>query len=190
MIQTIFPHYFYSIISPPNKKEVIRTLNNGPASSLDQPAWANGCEIKAESLDPQFVGPILRDTIITYFGELGIKYCPKIELLSVWKNTYNKGYYQEVHDHHTAEGSHLSGVVFFNDYVEGASQFYFYNKFFAELPTPWVRMVKENNLTSHGFFLKPKAGDIILFPSYMMHGVTMHQINQRRTTVAFNISLQ
>ena len=190
MIQTIFPHYFYSIISPPNKKEIIRSLNNAPASSLDQPEWANGCEIKVESLSPQSVGSILKDTIFTYFGELGINFCPKVELLSIWKNTYNKGYYQEMHDHHTTEGSDVSGVVFFNDWVEGASQFYFYNKFFAELPTPWVRMVKENNLTSHAFYLRPKAGDIILFPSYMLHGVTMHQINQRRTTVAFNISLQ
>tara|TARA_R100000152_G_C6666475_1_gene103949 strand:- start:46 stop:615 length:570 start_codon:yes stop_codon:yes gene_type:complete len=189
MIQTIFPHYFYSIISPPNKKEIIRTLNNAPASSLDQPEWANGCEIKVESLYPQSVGSILKDTLFTYFGELGMNFCPKVELLSVWKNTYNKGYYQEIHDHHTTEGCDLSGVVFFNDWVEGASQFYFYNKFFAELPTSWLKIVNQNELTSHAFFLKPKAGDIILFPSYMLHGVTMHKINQKRTTVAFNISL-
>ena len=189
MIQTIFPHYFYSIISPPNKKEVIRTLNNAPASSPDQPEWANGCEIRVESLDPQSVGPILQDTLVTYFGELGINFCPQVELLSVWKNTYNKGYYQEIHDHHTTEGCHLSGVVFFDDWVEGASKFYFYNKFFAELPTSWLKIVNQNELTSHAFFIKPKAGDIILFPSYMLHGVTMHKINQKRTTVAFNISL-
>ena len=92
MIQTIFTHYFYSIISPPNKKEVIRTLNNAPASSPDQPEWANGCEIRVESLDPQSVGPILQDTLFTYFGELGINVCPQVKLLSVWKNTYKKGY--------------------------------------------------------------------------------------------------
>ena len=189
MIQTIFPHYFYSIISPPNKKEIIRFLNNAPASSLDQPEWANGCEIKVESLSPQSVGSILTDTIFTYFGELGINFCPKVELLSIWKNTYNKGYYQEMHDHHTTEGCDVSGVVFFNDWVEGASQFYFYNKFFAELSTSWLKIVNQNELTSHAFFIKPKAGDIILFPSYMLHGVTMHKINQKRTTVAFNISL-
>ena len=190
MIQTIFPHYFYSIISPPNKKELIRSLNNVAASSLNRPEWANGCEIRVKSLDPQSVGPILQDTLVTYFGELGINFCPQVELLSVWKNTYNKGYYQEIHDHHTTEGCHLSGVVFFDDWVEGASKFYFYNKFFAELPTSWLKIVNQNELTSHAFFIKPKAGDIILFPSYMLHGVTMHKINQKRTTVAFNISLQ
>ena len=189
MIHTIFPHYFYSLISPPNKKELIRSLNNVSASSLNTPEWANECKIKVESLDPQSVGPILQDTLFTYFNELGINFGPQVKLLSVWKNTYNKGYYQEIHNHHTTEGCHLSGVVFFNDWVEGASKFYFYNKFFAELPTSWLKIVDQNKLTSQSFTINPKAGDIILFPSYMLHGVTMHKINQKRTTVAFNISL-
>ena len=67
---------------------------------------------------------------------------------------------------------------------------YFYNKFFAELPTSWLKIVDQNDLTSNSFAINPKAGDIILFPSYMLHGVTMHKINQKRTTVAFNLSLQ
>ena len=33
-----------------------------------------------------------------------------------------------------------------------------------------------------------KAGDVLLFPSYIPHGVTMHKINQPRTTISFNIA--
>ena len=194
MIQTIFPHYFYSLITPPNKKEIIRSLSNAKVNEEESKnlIWPNGCGIKVESLYPHLVGSVLHDTIVTYFGELGIKFYPKIELLSIWKNTYNKGHYQDIHEHHTAEGCgcHLSGVVFLTDHVEGASRFYFYNKFYVELPTPWLRIISQNNLTSSLVYLTPKAGDIILFPSYMLDGVTMHKINQKRTTVAFNLSLQ
>ena len=33
----------------------------------------------------------------------------------------------------------------------------------------------------------PKAGDIIFFPSYMLHGVTPHRMEEPRTTIAFNL---
>ena len=31
------------------------------------------------------------------------------------------------------------------------------------------------------------AGDILFFPSYMLHGVTQHRLRKPRTTVSFNI---
>ena len=81
MIQTIFPHYFYSLITPPNKKEIISSLNNAKTNenATKLLEWPNGCEIKVESLYPQFVGPILKDTILTYFDGLGINFCPEVE---------------------------------------------------------------------------------------------------------------
>ena len=194
MIQTIFPTYFYSLITPPNKEELIESLTNAPVDEKHSKTleWPNSCQIKVESLYPNLVGSVLSKTIDIFLDQLEVEKndFAHIKLSTVWKSTYNKGYYQEIHDHHTTEGCHLSGVVFFDDWVEGASKFYFYNKFFAELPTSWLKIVNQNELTSHAFFIKPKAGDIILFPSYMLHGVTMHKINQKRTTVAFNISLQ
>ena len=30
-------------------------------------------------------------------------------------------------------------------------------------------------------------GDILIFPSYLMHGVTMHKSEKTRTTISFNI---
>ena len=47
MIQTIFPHYFYSIISPPNKEELIRSLNNVAAS---EPSGENEGQLAVQGL--------------------------------------------------------------------------------------------------------------------------------------------
>ena len=32
-----------------------------------------------------------------------------------------------------------------------------------------------------------KAGDIILFPSYLLHGVSPHKLRKPRTTISFNL---
>ena len=195
MIQTIFPTYFYSLITPPNKEELIESLTNAPVDEKHSKTleWPNSCQIKVESLYPNLVGSVLSKTIDIFLDQLEVEKndFAHIKLSTVWKSTYNKGYYQEIHHHYsTQEKCEISGVVFLTDPHRGASRFYFFNKHYAEMTIPLLRIMEKKNVDCEKRFIIPKAGDVLLFPSYMMHGVTMHQINQRRTTVAFNISLQ
>jgi len=191
MIDSIFPNYFYSLITPPNKEELITTLNNVEVdeSESKELLWANHCKIKVDSLYPQDVKSALTQTLNIFSNELGVNF-DKLKMLGVWRNTYNKGYYQEIHDHVAHDGADLSGVVFLTDHVEGASKFYFFNKHYSEMSTFWIRLLNDTKATYRTYSIIPKVGDVLLFPSYMMHGVTMHKIDQPRTTVAFNISLQ
>tara|TARA_B100000427_G_C15284267_1_gene496802 strand:- start:65 stop:661 length:597 start_codon:yes stop_codon:yes gene_type:complete len=198
MIETIFPNNFYSVVSAPNKDEVITTFTNALENKeqTKELLWPNACEIKVESLSPNGVGPVLAPTLSIFFRDLGVdqgdKDLSRMRMLSIWRNTYNKGYYQEIHDHLSAEGSDLSGVVFLNDYEEGSSQFYFYNKHWSEIPQSWMMIIDKVKADNAAKFTipNPKAGDVLLFPSYVPHGVTMHKIDQPRTTVSFNIAFK
>ena len=124
-----------------------------------------------------------------FFNDL--EYISFIEYLfisSAWRNTYYKDYYQELHDHYDVDGSDLSGVVFLNDYEEGASQFYFYNKYRSELSTSWLKLFNTTGFQYRNAAIRPKAGDVLLFPSYLLHGVTPHKLDNPRQTVSFNLS--
>ena len=200
MIQSIFPNYFYSVITPPNKEELITTFINAEVNQKEtkELIWPNACEIKVESLYHRThykgVGSVLAQTLRIFFLEMGVmegdKDFDNMRLLSIWRNTYNKGYYQEIHDHLGPEGADLSGVVFLNDHVEGASEFYFYDKHYSEVTTSWRRLLQKVKAPNSNKLkiCNPKAGDVLLFPSYIPHGVTMHEINQPRTTISFNIA--
>ena len=118
MLDIIFPNYFYSLIAPPNRKELITTLNNAKIDKKESEkiTWPNSCEIKVESLYPELLEPVLKETFNLFYSDIGIgeydEYFSDRKILSIWKSTYNKGYYQEIHHHLTPEGSDFSGVIF------------------------------------------------------------------------------
>ena len=78
---------------------------------------------------------------------------PKIELLDIWRNTYQKGGFQEIHDHlvgavpesvspfYGAEEADLSGCFFLEDYHPEASTFYFHNRHASELNVVWRKFM-------------------------------------------------
>ena len=193
MINSVFNTNFYSLITPPNKKEVLDVLENIECDKelTEKLKWNEGCKVKVEVLNVGETGQVLLKTLEIFFYNLGcleyIKNFNNLRMSSAWRNIYYKDYYQELHDHYDADGSDLSGVVFLDDYVEGASQFYFFNKYRTELSTSWIKLFNNNGFEYRSFAFKPKAGDVLLFPSYLMHGVTPHKLDLPRKTVSFNI---
>tara|TARA_R100000008_G_C3547119_1_gene148196 strand:+ start:274 stop:846 length:573 start_codon:yes stop_codon:yes gene_type:complete len=187
MIQSIFPTYFYSHFSLPNKKEVFKYLEDARVDkeSTSNISWNKNCQVEVEQLYVNEFGPFLIPAAKIFLEEIGFKL--NIELKSIWKNTYGKGSYQEIHDHLSEEMCEISGCIFLEDWEEGASKFFFYNRHSSEVSEKWKKIMRENDTSVYTYFLNPKGGDIIFFPSYMLHGVTSHQSESLRTTVSFNI---
>ena len=194
MIHRIFPLHFYSLFPAPNKEEIFETLKNIKVNreATDKIRWNSQCKVEVEVLDKKVVENLLRPSLDKFFSmmESSIDINLVVKFLSAWRNTYRKGGFQELHDHVDGEGledCHLSGCIFLDDFHPDASHFFLYNRHCSEISASWGKIMAEMHLPFKSHVIIPKAGDVIFFPSYMLHGVTPHRMEEPRTTIAFNL---
>tara|TARA_Y100001968_G_scaffold69621_1_gene60750 strand:+ start:249 stop:803 length:555 start_codon:yes stop_codon:yes gene_type:complete len=179
--------YFFSLITPPNKDELITKAKECELDEDQNFHWGKKCVIKQERLNKSKILPFLIPSYIQFqndFKEVFHKNF-NVEILEAWRNTYFKGYFQEIHDHMSAD---LSAVLFLNNKIEGSGEFFFYNRHQSELGENWAF----HAAPEHSMNMKPnyRKGDILFFPSYMLHGVTPHKADEIRTTLSFNFSIK
>lgn len=157
-----------------NKLETLKPQKN-PTSSL-----GNVCSLEREAyLATDFKDLLLQP--IEYFAfENGIGL--DVDILDPWVNKYNKKDFQEVHNYLTCD---LSVVIFLND-GEDFGEFYFLDTGHTQFNRLWYPILEKINRGSI-WIPEVKSGDVILFPSHMMHGVTPHKSNITRKTFAYNV---
>ena len=104
-------------------------------------------------------------------------------ITEAWINIYRKGHFNYSHDH---PGSLFSAVY----YVKGGV-----DKGELELKTPVTahtytisgEMVGSYNaFTGHAMVIPPVTGDLLIFPSWLLHRVNMSQSDEDRISIAFN----
>tara|TARA_B100000287_G_scaffold223302_1_gene210701 strand:- start:206 stop:790 length:585 start_codon:yes stop_codon:yes gene_type:complete len=192
VIHHIFSNQFYSLITPPNKEDILSALKNFKVDSQETKniKWSEKLpNIKVESLYPDEVLPFLIPSLKIFFEQLRVPEIP-IRLLTIWKNTYRKEGYQEVHSHLSLNGDvHLSGCIFLDDFHPQDGKFYFYNRHACEISSPWRKILNENATEYVVYVPTPKRGDIIFFPADMLHGVYAHKSGKIRQTISFNIGM-
>tara|TARA_B100000287_G_scaffold222648_1_gene210031 strand:- start:733 stop:1314 length:582 start_codon:yes stop_codon:yes gene_type:complete len=184
LIHNTFLSHFHTIIDPPNKEELLDVCENGELHEDQHFPWKQDCEvtlnrISLASMSQQVLGPSIR----LFFKELETVEPCRIIMCDAWRNTYNKGDFQEVHDHLP---HHLSGVIFLDDYEDGFARFYFHNRHHSE----WSEQLSELLDLNSRFHVDGKRGQVLFFPSHMMHGVGIHRSDKQRRTVSFNIALE
>jgi len=104
-------------------------------------------------------------------------------ITEAWININQKGHFNNSHDH---PGSLFSAVY----YVKGGA-----DKGDLELKTPIAphtyTISKEmvgsyNAFTGHAMVIPPITGDLVIFPSWILHRVNMSQSQEDRISIAFN----
>ena len=178
-------HNFYSIIDPPNKEDLLINIENLELTEDQVFPWADGCSIEVERLNLQEkFFPLFRPSLSIFFNELNLD-CSNLRLYcdEIWRNTYRKGCFQEVHDH---TPFHLSGALFLTDEQEDDGRFFFCNQGYREVSREW----RDLGFSGDRKYIKSERGKIVLFPSYMSHGVSIHTSNNIRKTVSFNIMFE
>ena len=185
MIETPFWNDFFSWVSPENKNEIIEHCMN-PSLELPKEEFEWGDECLSEKVHLKLTGftELLKPYVIEVLSEVideGTPYGFSVE--EVWKNTYHRYYHQEQHDH---QGFELSFVIFMNDYQENDAKFYFVNERTRLTAESWGDV---SALMSDSLPIEGKKGDIVFFPSHMLHGVSPHKSDTPRVTISGNISI-
>jgi|TARA_B100000282_G_scaffold243138_1_gene186202 hypothetical protein len=183
MIEIPFCNDFYSIVSPENKNEIIEHCLNAVELPEQEFEWGEHCLSEKVHLKLTGFSDLLKTNIIETLSEIiDVRYA--YSLNEVWKNTYYRYYHQESHSHPNSE---LSFVIFMNDYQENDAKFYFLNERNRVTSTTWLSLSEG---MEDSIYVEPKKGDILFFPSHMIHGVTPHQSDIPRITISGNISLK
>lgn len=142
-------------------------------------------ETQSPPRDPVFhsIGNLLKPYIKAY-GELILGEMKDWHITSMWANVMLTGGWQSIHNH---VNSFASGIVYLTDVCgnsrttfhrdPGGSSFEFRNQNTGS---------KAGQFSSSAWKTPPTSqGDILLFPSYLMHHVPMNE-GQSRKTLAFN----
>ena len=183
MIEIPFCNDFYSIVNPENKNEIIEHCLNAVELPEQEFEWGEHCLSEKVHLKLTGFSDLLKTSIIETLSEIiDVRYA--YSLNEVWKNTYHRYYHQESHSHPNSE---LSFVIFMNDYSENDAKFYFLNERNRVTSTTWFSLSEG---MEDSIYIEPKKGDILFFPSHMIHGVTPHQSDIPRITISGNISLK
>lgn len=185
MIELPFLHDFFYTDIPSNKDELLHEIENSELDKNQNFSWNTFCSLKLERLDLDKKIELLQPSLSKFLQELNIESDHmNVQLCGLWRNTYYQHSFQEIHDH---SPHHFSGVLFLTDEQPGDSKFYFVNKHLSEIPQGWRTLRKGESIVHAGrYWLKAERGRIVLFPSYLMHGVTEHHSETPRQTVSFN----
>lgn len=178
-MKNIFSNNFYYHFKAPNSEEFISFLDKIECKK-DPNHWSSLCLVDITKIEIPDVSSYLVPNFKIFLSK--IKYTGKINLQRPWISFYEKGYFQEIHDH--APGSDFS-CVFFVNCGENFSNFYFWNKNYNEAPSNVNKVI---NIPSY-HIVNVESGDIIFFPSHLLHGVTPHKSDIVRKTFSCNFNL-
>lgn len=171
-MKTLFNDHFYWKFPAPNPEDLsdfIWDLNQ-----YDSAPWDKLCSVKTLQIQTDITGLML-PSIEILSKEIGAKL--SVRMNRPWVSEYARGDHQEVHDHNDCD---FVGV-FFPDYLEGFSQFYFVNRG-VNLSRPMQDLLGETN----PHIVDVTAGDVIFFPGHMLHGVSTHKHDLIRRSLSCN----
>lgn len=122
--------------------------------------------------------------VIKYIKILNLDVGPnEVQLSKIWLNIMNKN---TIHTMHIHPYSVISGTFYLQTppncsviKFEDPRMGFFMNR-------PPVKSIKNKDDQKLFYSLKPKAGNVVLFESWLRHEVPLHEANKPRISVSFN----
>jgi len=100
-----------------------------------------------------------------------------------WVNVYGQGDSQEAHNH---SNSVISGI-YYVAVPEGCGELLFHSPMSDSMLEPPT--TAPNNINTPMVALKPKAGEMVMFRSWLRHSVKPTRGKEERISIAFNITM-
>jgi len=177
----LFPNHFYWHFKAPNADELIATLEKETIKiDNSQFEWSDLCDVDKIPLSWDNYFDLLSPSLQYISQNIGKDFQANIAS-PPWINLYKTGCFQESHDHH---GVDLVCVFFINS-GENFSRFYFSDRNAITIPVSISHLLDLKTF----YFVDYEAGDILFFPSQMMHGVTKHKSEIVRKSFSCNFKL-
>ena len=145
------------------------------------PATKTGCwrsmmkyKCEAELMKP--IGMIMSAYMDHYFPKK-----PMDAAINYWTNVNEVGSNNIFHSHYRADAD-LSGVYYVQGFNTGVIRFATHEQMYKMIPDH----MPFSNMMGHA----PSDGDVLCFPSYLLHDVDVNRSNRQRITIAFNAQIK
>ena len=177
----IFKANFYTIYQAPNADELINKINTYTEDSIDNDDFSWGDKSSSDKIPLKWQDylELLAPSVQLFADEFEVGF--NYTLYDPWVNLYKRGDFQEVHGH----PNDLASVFVAND-GEDFSQFYFLDKDNYSASFSGLGKILKYDCNHN---VELKAGDIMFFPGYMLHGVSPHKSDIIRKTLSFNLDI-
>ena len=148
-----------------------------------------GWQSKSHGFRESFLFSLLQKSVFDYFEENKIfRDGVGIQMTNMWININGKGSYNMMHDHPQSDlaviwyiTDNMPGKLIFKD-PHSFARSRLYNKINQSIP------MKEN--INQQYAPVCNAGDILIFPADLLHGVTPSYKKELRISVSFNLLLK
>ena len=179
-------YFKYQLSQHDEVKQMLLAKYDVNSSEYDD-KW--NCNSTRISMSPNEMLPLVTPTLKEFGDE--IRKSAKVFMDTCWINFYRPGAFQEIHNH-VGHGCQLALVYFVNYNKETDGKFYFYNTNTQIVSNDLALLLSGGPLGSFGSVVYPDVdeGDVIMFPSYLHHGVSPHGGETLRVTVSCNLSFQ
>ena len=181
MLNEIFPKAFFTIFDIPNFDELSEFCSKYNHTDKEQFTWQEGCKVDTTHIEVNDAVAILTPTLKEFSRQLDYNF--DCTCHDPWLNHYTRDSFQEVHNH----AEHDFAAVFFMNEGEDFSKLYFYDSI-GMSQSRWAKILPRYCNTTRMF--DTQKGKVIMFPGWLDHGVTRHQSDTTRITMACNFNFQ
>ena len=175
----VFPtllQYTNNFLNSIECKEIIKSISK---SKLHEHLCLKGKARSTHKVNSSIISKTLREKLNIKIKEYQIDYgVNELKIDNSWVNIQNKNSILKKHSH---PDSIISGVVYLKT-DKKSSKIYFHN--FNPYRT-FVDFKKDTEFNSENYFFKPQTGDLILFPSWLIHSSDKNN-SPSRIALSFN----
>ncbi|AXI47942.1 hypothetical protein C1J03_19185 [Sulfitobacter sp. SK012] len=170
------------------ESEQMRAENSGVSKS-NRGGWhSEGNLFESDAPSIQRIRNAAQDAVLEITRKVSSKVDPEsLDMkLFAWMNTNPRGGYNAPHTH---PGAHWSGVYYVSqpDVEDGSSGMIEFLDPRSAMPH-W-RILEASSFREKLTF-RPSVGELIVFPSYLMHWVHPNHTDAERVTIAFNATFR
>jgi len=185
-IHHLFPEpIYFSKLERAVTKEELKTIDSYEAKSYNN--TGNITSLNHYVLEKKGLNNLKKDLykrVVDYFDKV---VCPSNSIIPyITQSWLNYTETSQFHHRHTHSNSYISGVFYINADEEIDKVMFFKEAYEAVK----LEVTTYNMFNSRSWWYAVKTGDILLFPSFLQHGVENKKGNNKRISLGFNVFLK